>query len=152
MPDVLERPLDSRVPPSMILPCHADDQVGDDLHDPWSARGSTFVRPLLGNELSVPTQDRVGSDDRCHLDERPSPDGFTPNRESAALVVGQSESSATELLLENAVLFAKIVDGRVLLARDPSSHRGHEDLPWIEHGRHPLIVASPTAVRQLSSC
>ena len=84
------------------------------------------------------------------LGESPSPDGFTPNRESAALVVGQSKPSATELLLEDTVLFSEVVDHRVLLARDPSGHGGHEDLPWMEHCRHPLIVASPAAVRQLS--
>lgn len=33
MPNVLECPMDSRLPPSAILPCHLDNQAGDDLHD-----------------------------------------------------------------------------------------------------------------------
>jgi hypothetical protein len=96
--------VDSRVTPSAILPSHAYDQVGDDLHDSWSASGATFGRPLLGNE-------------------RPSPDGFTSDCKSAALVVGQSESFATELLLENTVLFAELVNGRVLSEPRPGASR-----------------------------
>jgi len=78
------------------------------------------VSPLLGNELPVPTKDGVGSDDRRHRDERPSSDGFTPNREFAALVVGQSESSATELSPKNSVLLSGVFDECVLMVADPA--------------------------------
>jgi len=67
------------------------------------------------------------------------------------LVVGQSEPPSTELLLEDSVLFSEILDDRILLASNPTSHRGYEDLPGLENGRHPLIVATPTADRQLST-
>jgi hypothetical protein len=67
------------------------------------------------------------------------------------LIVGQPESFATELLLENAVLFPEIVDPLILLACDPSGHRGDENLPGLEHRRHPSIVAKPTFHRQLST-
>ncbi len=141
MTDVLERPLDSRVSPCAILPCHADDQIGDDLHDPGPAGGSTLVRPLLGNQSPVPAKDGVGSDERCDFGESPSADRLAANGKPSPLGVSQSKSSSTELLLEDAVLFAEIVDDRILLAGDPTGHGGYEDLPGIEHRCHPVIVA-----------
>jgi hypothetical protein len=99
----------------------------------------------------VPTKDGVGSDERCNLGESPSSDGFTPNSESAALVVGQSAPSSTELLLEDSVLLSKIFDDRILLTGDPTGHGGYEDLPGVEYGCHPAIVAKQKTDRQLST-
>jgi hypothetical protein len=109
------------------------------------------MRPLLCNKLPVPAKDGVRGDERSDFVEGAVADGFTPNRESASLVVGQSKSFATELLLENAILFSEIVDHVILLARYPSGHGGNEDLPRLENGRHPSIVANPAADRQLST-
>jgi hypothetical protein len=112
-----------------------------DRHDPRSSRGSSLVRPLLGDELPVPTEDGVGSDERRNFGEGPSPDGFAPNREPATLIVGQPESSTSEFLLKDAVFFSEIVDDGVLLAADPSGQGGDEDLPRLEDGGHGSIVA-----------
>ncbi len=65
-------------------------------------------------------------------------------------MIGQSELSPTELLLQDAVLLSEIVDDRILLAGNPSGHSGHEDLPWLEHDGHRLIVASRRNNRELS--
>ena len=129
MTNVVECPLDSCVSPSAILPCHADDQVGDDLHDPRSAGGSPLVRPLLGDELSVPTKDGVGGDERRDLGQHPSSDRLTAHGKPSALRARQPESLAPELLLQDTIHFPEIVDDRVLLARDPTGHGGYEDLP-----------------------
>jgi len=122
-----------------------------DFHDPRPARGSTLVRPLLGNQLPVPPKDGVGGDERLDLGESPSPDRLAAHGESAALRVGQTKSPATKLLFEDAVLFPEVVDCSVLLAGDPTGHRCHEDLPRMEHCRHPPIVAKSKADRQLST-
>lgn len=151
MTNVLERPLDSRVPPSTILSCHANDQVGDDLHDPWSARGSALMRPLLCNKLAVPAKDGVGGHERRNLDERPSSESLATHGKPSTLRVGQPKTPPPELLLEDAVFLSEILDDRILLASNPTGHRGYEDLPWLENGRHPLIVSIPTADRQLST-
>ncbi len=151
MTDVLECPLDSRVSPSSILPCNANDQVGDEIHDPGPAGGPTLVRPLLGNQSPVPAKDGVGSHERCDFAKSPSADRLAANGKPSPLRVGQSKSSSTELLLEDAVLFSKIVDDRILLAGDPTGHGGYEDLPGIEHRCHPSIVARSRTDRQLST-
>ena len=106
--------------------------------------------PFLGNELSMPTKDGVRSDERSNFGESPSSNSLAPHRKSSALSVGQSKSSATELLLQDSVLLAEIIDDRILLTADPAGQGGNEDLPRLENGRHPQIVAKPMADRQLS--
>ena len=148
--DVVQRTLDPCVSPARILSRHSDGEFRNDLHYSTSARGSPLVGPLLSNELPVPTQDGVGCDERCNLGESPSPNSFAAHGKPSPLRVGQSKSSSTELLLEDAVLFAEIVDDRILLACDPTGHGGYEDLPRLDR-RHPVIVATPTADQQLST-
>ena len=151
MADVLECSLNARVPPARILAGHADDQFGDDLHDPRPTGRPALVGPLLSNDLPVPTEDGVGSDESRDLGECPSADCFAAHRKASPLSVGQSKSPTTELLFENAVLFLNVFDDRVLLASDPSGHGGYEDLPWMEDRCHLVIVARSRTDRQLST-
>lgn len=53
--------------------------------------------------------------------------------------------------LQDAVLLPKTIDDFILSARDPSSHRGHEDLTGIEHRGHTVIAVRSGANRQLST-
>ncbi len=106
--------------------------------------------PVLGNQLPVPTKNRVGGDERSNICEGTSTDGFAADREPATLIVGQPESSTPELLLQDAVLFSEILDDYVLMAADPAGEGGHEDLPGLEDGGHPSIVARQRSIRQLS--
>jgi len=141
MANIVQRTLDSSVSPAWILARHADRQFRDDLHDPTSPRGSSLVGPLLGNELPVPAEDGVGSDERRNFGKGTSTDGFASHGQSPSLIVGQPESFATELLLEDSVLLAEILDDRVLLTGHPTGERGHKDLPGLEDGGHRSIVA-----------
>ena len=75
--------------------------------------------------------------------------GLATYRKPAPLRVGEAESSATQLLLQDAVLFSEILDDCVLMTADPASQGGNEDLPGLEHCCHPEIVAKPSANRQL---
>ena len=67
------------------------------------------MRPLLRNQLPVPAKDGVGSHERGHFGEGTAPNGLAADSKSSALSVGQSQSSATELLPENSVLLPKIL-------------------------------------------
>jgi len=148
--DILECSSDAGVSPARILSRHSDGEFRNDSHYSTSARGSPLVGPLPSNELPVPTKDGVGSDKRRNLGESPSPDGLAADREPPTLIVGQSESSAPELLLQDAVLFSEILDDCVLMAADPTGEGGHEDLPGLEGGGHPSIVARKRSIRKLS--
>jgi hypothetical protein len=77
-------------------------------------------RTNRSDQLPVPATDCVGSDERRNFAESPTPDGFASNREPATLIVGQPESSTSELLLEDAVLFSEIFDDCVLFTTDPA--------------------------------
>ena len=66
-------------------------------------------------------------------------------------MIGQSEPSATELLLENAVFLLEVFDDRILLTGDPTGHGNDEDLPGVKDNGHRLIVATPRTNRQLSA-
>ena len=149
--EVVQRTFNPRVAPSVVLSPHPDDELGDDLHHSRSAIGATFVRPLIGNELPMPAKYRVGRYERSDVGERPPTEGIAEHGEASTLIVGQSQTFAPQLLLEDAALLSQVVDRSILLASDPAGHRGDEDLPWVEHGRHPLIVAGSWTDRQLST-
>ena len=151
MSEVLERTPDPGVSPPGILSGHPNRQLLDDLHDPASPWAAAFVGPLLGNELPVPTKDGVGSDERGNLGEGASPDNFAPDRKPPTLSIGQAKSSATELLPENSVLLAEVLDDRILLTGDPASQRGHENLPRLKDHGHLGIVACKLHIGQRSS-
>ncbi len=147
MSDVLERTLDSRVAPAWILSRHSDGQFRDDLHDPRSPRRASLVGPLLGNELAVPTKDGVGSDERSNFGEGASSNSLAPHGKPSALSVGQSKSSGTELLFQDSVLLSEEFDDGILVAGDPSGQGGNENLPGLNDGGHPLIVACRRRIR-----
>lgn len=79
--------------------------------------------------------------------EGPSPDRFTARGEPSSLIVGQSQALPPELSFEDAVLFTEVLDDRVLLARDPTGHGRHEDLPRLEHCRHLWVAMNLTPDR-----
>ena len=97
--------------------------------------------PFLSNQLPVPTKDGVGSDERRNFSKDPSSNGLAANCKPATLIVGQPESSASELLFQDAVFFSEEFDDCVLLATNPASQGGNEDLPGLEHNGHLSIVA-----------
>jgi hypothetical protein len=66
-----------------------------------------------------------------------SADDFTSDRKPATLSNGQPEPPATELLLQDPILLAEILDDRILLAANPAGHGGNKDLPRLEHRCHP---------------
>ncbi len=95
------------------------------------------MSPLLGDELPMPTQDGVGRDERSNFGEGLSADGLAADSKTATLIIGQPESSVPELLLEDSVLLSEVFDDCVLMAADPAGQGGNEDLPGLEHRRHP---------------
>ena len=80
-----------------------------------------------------------------------SSDGLPSNGQSPSLIVCQAESSSAELLLQNSILLAEILDNRILLTGDPAGHGGDEDLPGLKDDGHPGIVACGESIRQLSN-
>ncbi len=107
--------LDVAVAPRRVVSGHANDQGSDRLHDPRSADTGVGLGPLGGDQPAVPAHDRVrchgGGDSREHL----ASEGLAPRRESAALVVSQSEALSVELFLEHTILLEEILDDLCLV-------------------------------------
>src|SRR5262245_32360987 len=99
MPEVLQRTSDSRIPPGRILLCHPHDQSPDLREDARTARSARRVRPLARDELAMPAQDRIGRDNRRNLAQHTPAQMLPAPRETAPLVVGYPQSSATKLTL-----------------------------------------------------
>jgi hypothetical protein len=149
MSEVVERALDACVTPAWILARHSGDQVGDDFHDPKPTRRTSPVGPLPSDEFPVPTKDRVRRDERGNFGRGASPDRLAANREPTALIIGQPKSSRSKLLFEDSVLLSEVFDDRILLAADPASQGGSEDLPGLEDCGHRPIVPTLRRNRQL---
>ena len=74
----------------------------------------------------MPPEDRVGCHDRRKLAEQPSADPLAFRRESSTLSIRQAKATSAELLLQDSVLFAKIVEHLLLLAAHPAREGGDE--------------------------
>ena len=128
MPDVLQRPLDPRVSPLRIVGRHAHHETPNLLlhaRSPWAL---AWVRPFPGDQLPVPSQNRVGRDERRELAQHAATKALAEHRETPALVVIQSQSPAAQLHFQHAVLFAEEGDHIALLAFEPSKQRGQQHL------------------------
>jgi serine/threonine protein kinase len=147
MTEILESALDTCVSPARILGRHPNGEALNRFHDPATARGSPRMGPLLGNKLPMPTKDRIGSDERSNFSEDVSSDGLALDSKPAALGVGQPESSTTELLFKDSVLLPEEFDNRILMVSDPAGQGGNENLPRLNDGGHPLIVACGRSTR-----
>jgi len=99
------------------------------------------VGPLLSNQLAVPAEDCIRRNQRRDLGQGSPSDGLAPDGQSPALNIGQSKPPTTDLFLKDSILLPQILDDRTLLAADPASQRGNEDLPGLQDGGHSLIVA-----------
>ena len=56
---------DPLVAPARVLACEAADQVAQVSRDRWPSCLAVWSRPLSGNEIAVPSQQRVGRDDEA---------------------------------------------------------------------------------------
>jgi hypothetical protein len=101
---VRQCPLVTRVALPRMLRGHPDDQRGEVLPDSWATRPLWLERPLPGDQLPVPSQDRVGHHDGRDLPQDPSTESATLRREASALVVGQPEAAPLDLRLGDTVL------------------------------------------------
>jgi hypothetical protein len=96
-PRFFSAPLDPGVAPRGILGGHPHNQGRDLLHDPGTAWPLQLERPLPGDQLAVPPQDRVGRHQGGDLPQEPAPESSAFGGEAAALLVGQPEAAPVQL-------------------------------------------------------
>ncbi|TNF80791.1 MAG: hypothetical protein EP299_02400 [Acidobacteria bacterium] len=86
--------------------------------------------------------------DRGNLLQRSPAESLPLGREPPSLVVSEPESLSTELLLEDSILLAQVLDRRVLMLVDPACEDRDKELPWLEDLSHPpSLRLLPSAAR-----
>jgi hypothetical protein len=99
--DIVQRALNPVITPGRILPGKPQSEVDDDLTDFRSAcflLPAIRIIPLVRDQLSMPTQDCIRSEQRAKQFELPASKNFSFNGESSPLVVAEQDAFPTELL------------------------------------------------------
>ena len=103
----------------------------------WRLRRPTRATPgaavvLLGDQMPVPSQDRVRCDEARILPQQLRSEELPLGRQSASLVVGEADMPTgdllVELLAENAVLLHEVRDDILLAPIHPPGERQQEEL------------------------
>ena len=84
-----------------------------------------------------------GLDDACHLSQCPPSKSLAAHGKSEALGVSQPKRLTAELLSEDPIFLSQIVDQILLVAVQPPSQGGDEELQSIGH--HPRLRRADTA-------
>jgi hypothetical protein len=82
MPDVLQRSLNSRVPPPRIIGRHPHHEAPNLLSHARSPLAAARVRPFPGHQLPMAAKNGVGCDKRC---EQPVTGGYAEHKMNARL-------------------------------------------------------------------
>src|SRR5688572_17400798 len=150
MPDILKRALNSRVAPGRILLGHPHHEALNLGEHAATARWRPDVRPFASDELPMPAQQRVRSDNRGDLAQPSTAYASRAGGESPSVIVGQLQAVAPQLATQEAVLFDQIAEHPVLLALQPPCENGEHQL---EGGGvdHSLESRSWTRIRALAA-
>ena len=101
MAEVAERATDPGTAPARVLGGELDDQAlqrSDRAGPAALSLGSAIV--LLGDELAVPAQDRIGGHQAAELVQDAAAERSALRRKPAALVIGEPQATVAELLAQ----------------------------------------------------
>jgi hypothetical protein len=120
--------LDAPVAPRRILLRHTHHKLFDLLRHTRAAELAarlTAVK-LLSDQALVPPQEGLGGHKRRRLFQTLAAERVGQRGEAAALGVGETEPSATELRFEDTVFREEIDDDLLLVPLQPAGHYGNE--------------------------
>ena len=137
---------------------HLESQIGQRAHDALAAPGWVFLEqcdneffqfrvhawstdrispgkgPLFGNQDTKPTEEGIWSDEGGQFPKAAPADELGFASQPDALGVGEALGFATELFKENAILFLKVFDDRLLVSAHPAGDSDQEELELSRHG------------------
>ena len=85
---------------------------------------------VCGDQLTMPSQDRVRRDDASDLVEQASTERLALGGEASALIVGQAQPLLALEFAEDAVLFEQVGDQSRLIRVDEAGEQDEEQLQW----------------------
>ncbi|MEN8106702.1 MAG: hypothetical protein ABFS22_01705 [Pseudomonadota bacterium] len=94
------------------------------------------IGPLLRDELTVPGKQGIRSNKRFEFIKQPATKDFGFHGQSYPLFVGEPKPLPFELILENTVLFYKIVDDPLLVAVKPAGQGNYEEVEGLYDRGH----------------
>ena len=128
MPQILQRALNAGVAPARILGRHPHGQAANLGKYAGPSTSTRLVRPFPGDEHPVPAKNRIGRDNRRHLDQDLATETGAEDRQPPPFVVGEPHALAAELSLQDSVLFAQVLDDLGLSALEPADKKRDEQL------------------------
>ena len=128
--EVVEGSADPRVSPAHVLKRHAHDKCSDLqllARAAWTAPAVLAAVIFVGDELSVPAEDRVRCGDRCDLAEEFATEHPPLHCQSLAPVLAEPDGLVAELVAEGSVLLSQVGDDVCLLAVHPASEEEQQE-------------------------
>src|SRR5438445_12067145 len=99
----------------------------------------------------MPAQNRIGRHNRRHLPQQTTAETSPPPRQTAPLLVAESESSARELTPKDAILLDQIGDDVLLLVIQPVGQGGQNN-PYEHAVNHGAESTLATGLRASQLC
>jgi hypothetical protein len=127
----------ARVAPAGVVLGHSDDQLAQRLHQLRTADSVLSVGVLRGDQLPMPTQQRVGRHDCRDGGQRRTAENLRLGGEPGPLRIGESQPAFPQLFAQDAVLFAQELDDLGLFAVREAGEQNQQEAQWqqgIEHG------------------
>ena len=151
MPDVGERPADTRVAPRGIVVGDGDDELSQLLASHRPSRTSRLRgRILADNELAVPPKEGVWRDNGSDMSKSGASEGLGADSEATALFVVERRALRTQQLTEDLVFSEEIVDGLLLAGLKPACDATESEA--MEDGGHYQHVAVSRKAEKQSGC
>jgi hypothetical protein len=125
MSKIGQRSLNPTITPIPVFLRHPSDErrnLSGGSRPSSSALGAAIV--LLGDQLSMPSQQCLWRHDGCALSQNLAPQRFRLYSESPALVISEPQSPVANLFTENPIFFNQVIDDVVLMLIHPSGNAG----------------------------
>ena len=90
----------------------------------------------------MPSQNRVGCDDRCDLRQHPTAQPLPQGSQPPPVMIRQPQTPMAQLRLQRSVLFAQVQDDLVLFLLEPAE-KGRDEELHRNHGAESTPIAGP---------
>jgi hypothetical protein len=127
MANVAQRALDLRIAPRRIVRRHPHDELTN-LEQDTAPSGSSAVRPLPRDQLTVPPKQGVRRRNRGDLPQDRTADSVRSGSQPTAILVRETQPTPTKLTPQKPVLFDQVHDGLPFLAIQPAGQHTEHDL------------------------
>jgi hypothetical protein len=143
--------------PLVILSRHPQHERSDFRVHARPAQAPPSRRPLLCNQLAMPSEDRVRRHYGRHLTQGCPSELVSDDREAPPLPIRETEAFAVELRLQGTILFPKKSNDVALLLLKPTEERGQHQMKRDHRSRiytTPRVdsVSRHYEVRVLNTC